>query len=128
MKTCVSVGETAETLALSVPYSAFERSCAHDAEATDIGETAASYQRHDKKHKLPLISGTISYVKPGADQPLWTLIILLPKGSGWSCAVVPVDCFSSRDLGGFFLGPLLNGVKEISLCIVLKLENLHESL
>ena len=40
--------------------------------------TLASHQRLDQKPKVPLISVTLSPVKPGAAQPLWTLIILLP--------------------------------------------------
>jgi len=42
--------------------------------------THASHHRLDQKSKVQLISRKLSPVKPGAAQPLWTLIILLPRG------------------------------------------------
>ena len=122
-ETCVSVGEPTEELALLVPYTALWRSSAYDAEATGNGRTPASHQRLYQEPKVTLISRTLSPVKIGAAQPFWTLIILLPKGPGGSWEVTPLDCFSSQEWGGFPPVSLLDGEKEISLCIILKLGN-----
>ena len=39
-------------------------------------------------------------MKPGAAQPLWTLIILLPDVPGGSWAVSQMESFSIQGLGG----------------------------
>ena len=53
MKACVSVGELAEALTLPVPYTAFGRSSAHDADATENGEhllLSISMNRNPRYH------------------------------------------------------------------------------
>ena len=81
MEACVIVGEPAEALPLPVPHTTVGRSSAYDREAMASVGTPCSWGL-DQKPKLPMISGTHSPVKPGEAQPLWNLIILLPKMPG----------------------------------------------
>ena len=81
----------AKALTLPVPYPALGRSCVLDLDVRGSVRTQASYQILDQKPKVPLISVTLSPVNPGSARPLWTLIILLPKGAGSAWAIAPVD-------------------------------------
>ena len=105
MEACVIVGEPAETLPQPVPHTAVGSSSAYDRETMASVGTPCSWGL-DQKPKLLVLSGTHSLVKPGAAQPLWTLIILFPEEPGWTWAVAPVDCFSIQARGGFHPGSL----------------------
>ena len=67
--------------------------------------THASHHRLDQKSKVQLISRKLSPVKPGAAQPLWTLIILLPRGQNggvqlpqWTASLLGPGVYSLWDL------------------------------
>ena len=87
MKDCVTVGELEEAFPLPVIYTTLGRICAYETEDMGNGGTPISHQRLDQKPKVPLVAGTLSSVNLGPTKPLWTLIILLPKGAGGSWAI-----------------------------------------
>ena len=98
MKACVGVGEPSEALALPVPFTDVGRSCTHDTEAMGNRDSPTYHEAWPEAPNTAYI-GALSPVIPGTAQPLWTLIILLPKGPRRSWAFAPVDCFSSQGLG-----------------------------